>query len=992
MAGKKTNSASRTTKNSKSSRSKTSSNSKKSTARKNTTRKSTANSRGKSSGKSTNTTRNKKQTKTNISDRVVTQKGNVFEEMDANQIKKLKEMVLWASILIGLLIFVGNIGYGGAIGGAISGFFFGIFGLLAYIIPIIIVITAFFVVANWGNSRASRRLGFALLITCCSCLTLELLTHEAEYIEPTLAFSYGYENKSGGGFIGALFAGLLIRGFGLIGAYIIDIIALIISFVAFSGVSLLQNKAYNKKARRRRRNDANEAREARLDRIQRDRDAQEAQMKRSAEGDVPRRQRKISGVAFDTSIAENVPSMDGNNDDLNELTAGMNDVEIADVNRVPLKSKGRKSRSVIKDATASNSATSSSAASNSTASGSAASSNTCYAANGSANSSANATGGNRNATNDAPRRTVNVPSNDTSSKTREINDDIVNTHEVKTRRHQKTAESQAEVAASTKAVDSEIASISKNQKGNYKKPSLALLHKSTDNGSGMTADKVNETADKLERTLKNFGINAVVENATCGPAVTRYEIKPEDGVRVNRITNLADDIKLNLAVSDIRIEAPIPGKAAVGIEVPNDKRAVVSFEEIINSKEFKNAESKVTFAVGKDIAGNIITANIAKMPHLLIAGTTGSGKSVLTNSIIMSILYKANPDEVKFIMVDPKVVEFSIYNGIPHLLLPVVTDPKKAAGALNWAVNEMDRRYQCFANAGARDIKSFNDKVAKNGGKLDLPINNQGDTEEVGRMPEIVIIVDELADLMMAAAKEVEESICRLAQKARAAGMYMILATQRPSVDVVTGLIKANMPSRIALSVNSGIDSRTIIDMTGAENLLGNGDMLYYPQSLTKPIRVQGAFVRTEEIQNVVDEIKNTNNETEYDENIIKAIEAGGSAGSNATSIDGGAGGFDDDQDQYFAEAGRLIIGKQKGSIGMLQRNFRIGFNRAARIMDQLEEAGVVGPELGTKPRTVLMTATEFEQYLNPNFVPDTEDDTVGIGSEAEYPISEDIN
>ena len=983
MAGKKTNTASRTTKNRNSSRSKTSSNSKKSTARKNTTGKSTSNSRGKSSGKSTNTTRNKKQTKTNISDRVVTQKGNVFEEMDANQIKKLKEMVLWASILIGLLIFVGNIGYGGVIGGAISGFFFGIFGLLAYIIPIIIVITAFFVVANWGNSKASRRLGLALLITCCSCLTLELLTHEAEYIEPTLAFSYGYENKSGGGFIGALFAGLLIRGFGLISAYIIDIIALIISFVAFSGVSLLQNKAYGKKARRRRRNDANEAREARLDRIQRDRDAQEAQMKRAAEGDVPRRQRKISGVAFDTSIAENVPSMDGNNDDLNELTAGMNDVEIADVNRVPLKSKGRKSRSVIKDATASNSATSNSVASNSVKSNLAASgaavssrkveintnvsSNTGYAAN----TSANATGGNVN-TNPV--------------------DDIVNTHEVKTRRPQKTAESQAEVAASTKAVDSEIASISKNQKGNYKKPSLSLLHKSDDNGSGMTADKVNETADKLERTLKNFGINAVVENATCGPAVTRYEIKPEDGVRVNRITNLADDIKLNLAVSDIRIEAPIPGKAAVGIEVPNDKRAVVSFEEIINSKEFKNAESKVTFAVGKDIAGNIITANIAKMPHLLIAGTTGSGKSVLTNSIIMSILYKADPDEVKFIMVDPKVVEFSIYNGIPHLLLPVVTDPKKAAGALNWAVNEMDRRYQCFANAGARDIKSFNDKVAKNGGKLDLPINNQGDTEEVGRMPEIVIIVDELADLMMAAAKEVEESICRLAQKARAAGMYMILATQRPSVDVVTGLIKANMPSRIALSVNSGIDSRTIIDMTGAENLLGNGDMLYYPQSLTKPIRVQGAFVRTEEIQNVVDEIKNTNNETEYDENIIKAIEAGGSAGSNATSIDGGAGGFDDDQDQYFAEAGRLIISKQKGSIGMLQRNFRIGFNRAARIMDQLEGAGVVGPELGTKPRTVLMTATEFEQYLNPNFVPDTEDDTVGIGSEAEYPISEDID
>ncbi|MBR1572607.1 MAG: DNA translocase FtsK [Lachnospiraceae bacterium] len=968
MAGKKNSTASRTTKNSKLSRAKTSSNSKKSTSGKTSTRKTSTNSRGKNTNRTTST-RNKSQNKTNISNKVVAQNGNVFQELDSDQIKKLKEMVLWASILIGLLIFVGNLGYGGVVGGAISGFFFGVFGLLAYVIPIIIVITAFFVVANWGNSRAARRLGFALLITCCSCLTLELLAHEADFVKPTMAYLYGYENKIGGGFVGALLAGLLIRGFGLIGAYIIDIIALIISFVAFSGVSILQNKAYGKKARRRRHNDANEAREARLDRIQRDRDTQEAQMKRAAEGDIPRRQRKISGVAFDTSIAENVPAMDGSDDDLNELTAGMNDVEIADVNRVSLKSKGRKSRSVIKEAAVSDTSSISKAA------------------------EATTTNKTVSAPSDvATRRKVNIPANDAPVRTEAVNDDIVNTHEVKTRRPQKTAESQAEVAASTKAVDKEIASISKNQKGNYKKPSMALLHKSADNGSGMTAEKVNETADKLERTLKNFGINAVVENATCGPAVTRYEIKPEDGVRVNRITNLADDIKLNLAVSDIRIEAPIPGKAAVGIEVPNDKRAVVSFEEIINSKEFQNAESKVTFAVGKDIAGNIITANIAKMPHLLIAGTTGSGKSVLTNSIIMSILYKADPEEVKFIMVDPKVVEFSIYNGIPHLLLPVVTDPKKAAGALNWAVNEMDRRYQCFANAGARDIKSFNDKVARNGGKLDLPINNQGDTEEVGRMPEIVIIVDELADLMMAAAKEVEESICRLAQKARAAGMYMILATQRPSVDVVTGLIKANMPSRIALSVNSGIDSRTIIDMTGAENLLGNGDMLYYPQSLTKPIRVQGAFVRTEEIQNVVDEIKNTNNEIEYDENIIKAIEAGGASGTGATAIDGGAGGFDDDQDQYFAEAGRLIISKQKGSIGMLQRNFRIGFNRAARIMDQLEGAGVVGPELGTKPRTVLMTATEFEMYLNPNFVPDAGDDAVGIGSEAEYPISEDID
>ena len=451
------------------------------------------------------------------------------------------------------------------------------------------------------------------------------------------------------------------------------------------------------------------------------------------------------------------------------------------------------------------------------------------------------------------------------------------------------------------------------------------------------------------------------------------------GVRVNRITNLADDIKLNLAVTDIRIEAPIPGKAAVGIEVPNKNKVIVSFEEMASSAEFKKAESKVTFCAGRDIAGNVITANIAKMPHLLIAGTTGSGKSVCINTIIMSILYKARPDEVKFIMIDPKVVELSIYNGIPHLLIPVVTDPKKAAGALHWAVTEMDDRYQKFADASVRDIKSYNKKLEEH--NYQLPINSNGELGTFEKMPEMVVIVDELADLMMVAAKEVEESICRLAQKARAAGIYLILATQRPSVDVVTGLIKANMPSRIAFAVNSGVDSRTILDMFGAEKLLGNGDMLYYPQGYTKPLRVQGAFVSDEEVQDVVDYIKGNNEEASYDENVTKHIESGADGSDGATAIGGGRG-FEDTRDSYFAEAGRLIVSKEKGSIGMLQRNFKIGFNRAARIMDQLEEAGVVGPEMGTKPRTVHMTPTQFEQFLNPSAVSAVEE---------EYPVSDDF-
>ena len=417
-------------------------------------------------------------------------------------------------------------------------------------------------------------------------------------------------------------------------------------------------------------------------------------------------------------------------------------------------------------------------------------------------------------------------------------------------------------------------------------------------------------------------------------------------MKVSRILSLTDDIKLNLAVADIRIEAPIPGKAAIGIEVPNKENTTVMLRDLLESSEFKTSKSLIAFAAGRDIGGQVIIADIAKMPHLLIAGATGSGKSVCINTLIMSIIYKAKPEDVRMIMIDPKVVELSVYNGIPHLLIPVVTDPKKAAGALNWAVAEMEKRYAKFAELNVRDMKSYNAKID----------GCEYESEEHKRLPQIVIIVDELADLMMVASNEVEDAICRLAQLARAAGIHLVIATQRPSVNVITGLIKANIPSRIAFSVSSGVDSRTIIDMNGAEKLLGKGDMLFYPTGYQKPVRVQGAFVSDQEVNGVVEFLTKDQEKPQYNEAIVSSISSGKlSADKNAA----------DDRDVYFVEAGRMIIEKDKASIGMLQRVYRIGFNRAARIMDQLYEAGVVGPEEGTKPRKVLMSPEQFEQYVD---------------------------
>ncbi len=486
----------------------------------------------------------------------------------------------------------------------------------------------------------------------------------------------------------------------------------------------------------------------------------------------------------------------------------------------------------------------------------------------------------------------------------------------------------------------------------YRFPPTSLLKKMKNSSSDSMKD-VRETQIRLAETLKSFGVNVTMTGVSQGPAVTRYEMQPDVGVKVSKILSLQDDIKLALAATDIRIEAPIPGKSAIGIEVPNKVNAAVSARELIESSDFKESGSKISFAVGKDIGGKTVVGNLAKMPHLLIAGQTGSGKSVCINTIIMSILYKARPEEVRMIMIDPKQVELAPYNGIPHLLIPVVTDPKKAAGALNWAVIEMTKRYQLFAKYNVRNIEGYNKKLEVSPEEF----MTEGQTEAPKKMPLIVVIVDELADLMMVAHGEVEDSIVRLSQLARAAGIHLIIATQRPSVDVITGLIKANVPSRIAFSVSSGVDSRTIIDMVGAEKLLGHGDMLYFPTGYSKPVRVQGAFISDEEINSVTDFIKSNFEGNGYDDNIADAVENSSSSAASSSDSDD-----DNRYDELFEDAAKLVIEKDKASIGNLQRVFRIGFNRAARIMDQLCEAGVVGEEEGTKPRRVLMTATEFEE------------------------------
>ena len=897
-----------------------------------------------------------------------------------------REVILWIIVAVSILLFISNFGIGGTIGNAVSRFFFGVMGLIAYVFPVLLLVGTFFAVSNRGNRVATVKLVAMILFDLFLCMLIELLTKGSAVDGAAAAYSYSFEHRTGGGFIGGLLAWIFCPNFGLAGSYVIDAIMLIISLVLITERSALRGMQKGGKKVYESARSGNERHKERV-RIQR-----EEREQRREEQALRRMDRKVEGVAIDTRVLPRQNVIE-HSDEISELNAEdyLEMPEVREEKIVPLTSDGgyppaeNLTPSAFSDealaAVTPEASQNISAWTPETETAQGASWNTAPA---------EASWDVATEPEDPWSTTASQEQKDPWSSAAEPEDPWStasaqeqkeswgsaagpeNAWEAAAPKVQLKEPQEASAAVSpaetktvsgigendghtTSAPAASGESVSAEQmppERPYVFPPADLLTKAA-NKAGDSRQHLQETAMKLQQTLKNFGVNVTITNISCGPAVTRYELQPEMGVKVSKIVNLADDIKLNLAAADIRIEAPIPGKAAIGIEVPNKENVMVSFRELVESEEFKKHPSKISFGVGKDIGGKVTVADIAKMPHLLIAGATGSGKSVCINTIIMSILYKANPKEVKLIMIDPKVVELSVYNGIPHLMIPVVTDPKKAAGALHWAVDEMTDRYQKFANASVRDLKGYNAKIES------LP-TIEGDPKPE-KLPQIVIIVDELADLMMVSPGEVEESICRLAQLARACGIHLIIATQRPSVNVTTGLIKANMPSRIAFAVTSGVDSRTILDMNGAEKLLGKGDMLFSPQGIPKPVRVQGAFVSDEEVSAVVGFIKEQNGQVTYSaemEEKLSNMESANTTVAIDSSADAGDG-----RDVYFADAARLLMEKEKGSIGMLQRYFKIGFNRAARIMDQLEEAGIVGPEEGTKPRRVLMSPEQFEQY-----------------------------
>ena len=824
------------------------------------------------------------------------------------------EVILWVIVAIALLLFVSNLGFGGIVGQAVSGVLFGVFGLIAYVLPILILVVSFFAVSNKGNFHASVKIVAGVVFVAFFCLFLSLAGSGREYYEPMKAYTYSATERAGGGIVGGALAYVMVKAFGVIGSYIIDFIVLIICLVLITERSALKGM---QKGGQKVYESAKESNER----------YKEYREYKNEERRKRRMDHKVSGVSIDTKISDQKESGVGTSDEIGELHANPN-VDLPDISqesKVRL-SSGEDTLFEPQKASVQPLISGEITASEPVISGDYMHENPVA----------------------EPESADPKPGKQTSEE--------VPTVAEHTKRKARTSEE--EIQKEIADVVQEMAPAAAQPEKKYVFPPVDLLKAGSGKKSANTESQLRETANKLQQTLKTFGVNVTVTNISCGPAVTRYEIQPEMGVKVSKIVGLADDIKLNLAAADIRIEAPIPGKAAVGIEVPNKENVTVAFRDLIESKEFKESKSKISFAVGKDIAGKTKVTDIAKMPHLLIAGATGSGKSVCINTIIMSILYKADPSEVKLLMIDPKVVELSVYNGIPHLMIPVVTDPKKASGALHWAVAEMTDRYEKFAQANVREINGYNAKVDS----IEVPEGQ----ERPQKMPQIVIIVDELADLMMVASNDVEEAICRLAQLARAAGIHLVIATQRPSVNVITGLIKANMPSRIAFAVTSGVDSRTILDMNGAEKLLGKGDMLFNPQGAPKPIRVQGAFVSDEEVSEVVEYIKEHNGDAQYNDSVQQKMESLQSSGSNSVSISD-SDVADDGRDAYFVDAARIIVDKEKASIGMLQRYLKVGFNRAARIMDQLEEAGIVGPEEGTKPRTVLMNKEQFEAYIDAN-------------------------
>ncbi len=932
------------------------------------------------------------------------------------------EVMLIAVFAMAVFLFLCNFGIVGVMGDIVSNVMFGILGLTSYAAPILFFLAVAFGISNKGNSIAVRKLVAAVILFLLVGMGCDLMTgawSENSFYSAKALFERCSRDHNGGGLIGGTLAFLSYHFLSMVGTALLIIVLAVICLVIITEKSVMngvrsrgqrvyertREDAYNRRERAQKRREEQE-------RLRRDRE-EERRIRKEAEEDekILRMDKRVSGVMLDTTLTvkEEKESNAHLRDDIHEIV--LTDLDESEIIEEEVMAERAGDEEMLPDLSQIHITSAYQAAEEETAeqmlpaespegSGPEVSSDRAgkngYAAGYSYSETAFSGGteqdGRVTAFSDVTEaagqamfygdgaeaagrampygdvteaagramfygdgaeaagrampyagRTEAAGQGNASSDdgTEEMSPNGTERVRPAARPAVKEGMGDGKAQASWKAE----AAVPKK----YIFPSLNLLKKGAGSGNGDSAVQLKQTAIHLQKTLATFGVRVTITDISQGPTVTRYELQPEQGVKVSKIVGLADDIKLNLAATDIRIEAPIPGKAAVGIEVPNKENSVVALRELLESKEFRDFSSNLAFAVGKDIGGKTVVADIARMPHMLIAGSTGSGKSVCINTLIMSILYKAHPDDVKLIMVDPKVVELSVYNGIPHLMIPVVTDPKKAAAALHWGVAEMTERYKKFADFNVRDLKGYNKAVET--------MKERGE-DAPAKMPQIIIIVDELADLMMVSPGEVEESICRLAQLARAAGIHLVIATQRPSVDVITGLIKANMPSRVAFAVSSSVDSRTILDMNGAEKLLGKGDMLFYPQGYPKPARVQGAFVSDSEVSDVVDFLKNQAIGNVYSEDVEAQIKTMGTASPQGGGSEGG------NFDQYFAEAGKFIIEKDKASIGMLQRVFKIGFNRAARIMDQLCEAGVVGEEEGTKPRKVLMSMEEFEQLI----------------------------
>ncbi|MDO4452892.1 MAG: DNA translocase FtsK 4TM domain-containing protein [Eubacteriales bacterium] len=899
------------------------------------------------------------------------------------------EVLLWMILAVSVLAFLSNLGLGGSIGSTVSNALFGIFGILAYAVPVLLFFLFAFLILNKKNKIAWIKVAGMLILLIVLCAFMELIPNGYQQTKSLIDYyKVSAAQKSGGGMIGGVIAAGCCPTIGVAGTYVVLFLFAIIAFILltekslFRGIEKGSKKVYHSAKEEsahcrelwenKKRQYQMQREEERAERenywqeeethgvaniiLQDDYPIQEEEWPDTEdwleiEAEHHKKKRQIDfeeetteetqeekteelELAEPEESDEHREEMQKNFWEREERQREPIQVEIEEIDLLEEPEMVQKQENVDEIFVPQCRMTEAGYQKESEEEQQEADDPICSFAEDSLDD-----------TEPEEQETGFVWEKENNQRTeeekQEADQEVVQT--VQQRRRERT-----EIEQNVTQVQAEIEGEVQQERQKYQFPPIDLLNLPKGNKKSQDMQELKETAMKLQKTLYSFGVHANVIDASCGPSVTRYELQPEQGVKVSRIVNLADDIKLNLAAADIRIEAPIPGKAAVGIEVPNKENSTVFLRELLESENFQNHPSNIVFAAGKDISGKTVVTDIAQMPHLLIAGATGSGKSVCINTIIISLLYKADPEDVKLILIDPKVVELSIYNGIPHLMIPVVTDPKKAAGALNWAVAEMTERYNKFAVMGVRDLKGYNQKVAS--------VEQIEDENKPKKMPQIVIIVDELADLMMVAQNDVEEAIQRLTQLARAAGIHLIIATQRPSVNVITGVIKANMPSRIAFSVSSGVDSRTILDMNGAEKLLGKGDMLFFPQGIPKPVRVQGAFVSDKEVSDVVNFITSQNMPC-YAKEMEKQInlsQTGSQGGQESGS----------DWDVYFADAGKIVIEREKASIGMLQRSLKVGFNRAARIMDQLYEAGVVGEEEGTKPRKVLMSMEQFEQYI----------------------------